>query len=104
MATIDHARRLSASTSSSHRACARAVRRSSAEVPSSTRSEEHTSALQSLMRISYAVFCVHKKTKDPLYTLLTNDTTIDLNSQLLIFNQFHTSFQPSSSSHKPNTP
>src|SRR3546814_7656734 len=27
------------------------------------RSEEHTSELQSLMRISYAVFCLHKKTK-----------------------------------------
>src|SRR3546814_10638748 len=27
------------------------------------RSEEHTSALQSLMRISYAVFCLHKKNK-----------------------------------------
>src|SRR3546814_1779974 len=27
------------------------------------RSEEHTSELQSLMRISYAVFCVKKKTK-----------------------------------------
>src|SRR3546814_6480808 len=27
------------------------------------RSEEHTSALQSLMRISYAVFCLKKKTK-----------------------------------------
>src|SRR3546814_2105061 len=27
-----------------------------------TRSEEHTSELQSLMRISYAVFCVQKKT------------------------------------------
>src|SRR3546814_8640053 len=26
-----------------------------------TRSEEHTSELQSLMRISYAVFCLHKK-------------------------------------------
>src|SRR3546814_8989973 len=25
------------------------------------RSEEHTSELQSLMRISYAVFCLHKK-------------------------------------------
>src|SRR3546814_1583143 len=31
----------------------------SAEEP---RSEEHTSELQSLMRISYAVFCVKKKT------------------------------------------
>src|SRR3546814_1415873 len=27
----------------------------------STRSEEHTSELQSLMRISYAVFCLNKK-------------------------------------------
>src|SRR3546814_7270101 len=29
----------------------------------SPRSEEHTSELQSLMRISYAVFCLKKKTK-----------------------------------------
>src|SRR3546814_4221132 len=29
--------------------------------PGSTRSEEHTSELQSLMRISYAVFCLKKK-------------------------------------------
>src|SRR3546814_2673166 len=35
------------------RAFARAVER--------TRSEEHTSELQSLMRISYAVFCLKKK-------------------------------------------
>src|SRR3546814_5048126 len=28
-----------------------------------TRSEEHTSELQSLMRISYAVFCLKKKIK-----------------------------------------
>src|SRR3546814_9149968 len=28
------------------------------------RSEEHTSELQSLMRISYAVFCLKKKTQD----------------------------------------
>src|SRR3546814_1700950 len=31
-----------------------------------TRSEEHTSELQSLMRISYAVFCLKKK-KHPTY-------------------------------------
>src|SRR3546814_7748669 len=30
------------------------------------RSEEHTSELQSLMRISYAVFCLKKKKKPPL--------------------------------------
>src|SRR3546814_6713318 len=29
--------------------------------PGSVRSEEHTSELQSLMRISYAVFCLKKK-------------------------------------------
>src|SRR3546814_2102611 len=29
-----------------------------------TRSEEHTSELQSLMRISYAVFCLQKKNKE----------------------------------------
>src|SRR3546814_8995044 len=29
------------------------------------RSEEHTSELQSLMRISYAVFCLQKKTTPP---------------------------------------
>src|SRR3546814_4404675 len=32
-----------------------------APVPMSGRSEEHTSELQSLMRISYAVFCLKKK-------------------------------------------
>src|SRR3546814_12872512 len=31
--------------------------------PRRIRSEEHTSELQSLMRISYAVFCLKKKTK-----------------------------------------
>src|SRR3546814_5469232 len=34
-----------------------------AKHPSDDRSEEHTSELQSLMRISYAVFCLKKKKK-----------------------------------------
>src|SRR3546814_5206062 len=34
-----------------------------AAAESQYRSEEHTSELQSLMRISYAVFCLKKKTK-----------------------------------------
>src|SRR3546814_8090768 len=34
-----------------------------AAAPEKLRSEEHTSELQSLMRISYAVFCLKKKTK-----------------------------------------
>src|SRR3546814_10436394 len=33
------------------------------KVDDAHRSEEHTSELQSLMRISYAVFCLKKKTK-----------------------------------------
>src|SRR3546814_8362059 len=37
------------------------VRRTTAD---SERSEEHTSELQSLMRISYAVFCLKKKKKN----------------------------------------
>src|SRR3546814_10279836 len=35
------------------------------------RSEEHTSELQSLMRISYAVFCLKKKTKKLKQSRLT---------------------------------
>src|SRR3546814_1952722 len=33
------------------------------------RSEEHTSELQSLMRISYAVFCLKKKTTRNYYSI-----------------------------------
>src|SRR3546814_10061233 len=40
------------------------------------RSEEHTSELQSLMRISYAVFCLKKKTKRELNTNCTTLQTI----------------------------
>src|SRR3546814_6908069 len=42
------------------------------------RSEEHTSELQSLMRISYAVFCLKKKTKkyNKLKTHKQNKTNI----------------------------
>src|SRR3546814_4197625 len=36
----------------------------SAPIITAVRSEEHTSELQSLMRISYAVFCLKKKTKE----------------------------------------
>src|SRR3546814_8106007 len=35
--------------------------------PRTVRSEEHTSELQSLMRISYAVFCLKKKKAKPKY-------------------------------------
>src|SRR3546814_5297651 len=38
----------------------------------SSRSEEHTSELQSLMRISYAVFCLKKKNKKHKHTIQTS--------------------------------
>src|SRR3546814_4491022 len=38
----------------------------SSMISSQCRSEEHTSELQSLMRISYAVFCLKKKKKNKL--------------------------------------
>src|SRR3546814_2694902 len=43
--------------------CATRPRKRRKKRPAGTRSEEHTSELQSLMRISYAVFCLKKKQK-----------------------------------------
>src|SRR3546814_7918085 len=46
------------------------------------RSEEHTSELQSLMRISYAVFCLKKKKKRNKHTtILSYLTTIQYTTQ-----------------------
>src|SRR3546814_4631572 len=39
------------------------------------RSEDHTSELQSLMRISYAVFCLKKKTNNQRKLLTTHNIT-----------------------------
>src|SRR3546814_10855551 len=53
-----------------------------------TRSEEHTSELQSLMRISYAVFCLKKKKKQYIkkrsinVTLTRNRTACNVTQQL----------------------
>src|SRR3546814_1886034 len=45
------------------------------------RSEEHTSALESLMRISYAVFSLKKKTTIPTYTnTMANDQDATLST------------------------
>src|SRR3546814_5808731 len=41
-----------------------------------TRSEEHTSELQSLMRISYAVFCLKKKTLKKKNHLAAHTSTV----------------------------
>src|SRR3546814_5006206 len=49
-------------------------------VPAPIRSEEHTSELQSLMRISYAVFCLNKKELKPIMT----QTTVHYFSCILI--------------------
>src|SRR3546814_4019514 len=43
------------------------------------RSEEHTSELQSLMRISYAVFCLKKKKQNKNKPQTTNQKEIDTN-------------------------
>src|SRR3546814_8522778 len=45
--------------------------------PDPERSEEHTSELQSLMRISYAVFCLKKK---QYYTTLSSPHTTHIHS------------------------
>src|SRR3546814_5787980 len=43
--------------------------------PDPQRSEEHTSELQSLMRISYAVFCLIKQSRAPI-TYCSHNTII----------------------------
>src|SRR3546814_3148304 len=74
----------SCSTGCATSTCAGAPRRASTKAKpatrsparsSSTRSEEHTSELQSLMRISYAVFCLKKKKQKKQYK--HNQTTKD---------------------------
>src|SRR3546814_7991443 len=45
----------------------RATAAPAAAIPAPGRSEEHTSELQSLMRISYAVFCLKKKKSNTIY-------------------------------------
>src|SRR3546814_3046162 len=47
--------------------------------PIPARSEEHTSELQSLMRISYAVFCLKQKTTEHTTTLHTPTTSVCIN-------------------------
>src|SRR3546814_7343534 len=44
------------------------------DMENSCRSEEHTSELQSLMRISYAVFCLKKKNNNNKHDIRDTDT------------------------------
>src|SRR3546814_1777354 len=55
---------------------ARPLMYSTALPPSVIRSEEHTFELQSLMRISYAVFCLKKKKKHTKPTKHTTNTQL----------------------------
>src|SRR3546814_4775928 len=55
---------LAAPDALSHCPCASDALRSAARDHDAGRSEEHTSELQSLMRISYAVFCLKKKKRN----------------------------------------
>src|SRR3546814_8153993 len=63
--------------------------------PQQSRSEEHTSELQSLMRISYAVFCLKKKTlnndvHDNIRNMTYTDTSFNHNCLLhQTFNAYH---------------
>src|SRR3546814_2381310 len=51
--------------------------------PCGDRSEEHTSELQSLMRISYAVFCLKKKKNTTIPTRRTTKHTTNTHTTLI---------------------
>src|SRR3546814_9292760 len=53
------------------------------------RSEEHTSELQSLMRISYAVFCLKKKKKHKMKYTKNNMITMERNYHISTINMSH---------------
>src|SRR3546814_1011128 len=64
---VDH---LVATRSAPNLPALRALAYGGGKMPLGTiRSEEHTSELQSLMRISYAVFCLKKKSRPKLSTI-----------------------------------
>src|SRR3546814_6625253 len=64
--------------------------------PECARSEEHTSELQSLMRISYAVFCLKKKNKQ------TNMITTKHNTKITNYKN-QTSLQTNTQSNNTKT-
>src|SRR3546814_4613311 len=55
------------------------------------RSEEHTSELQSLMRISYAVFCLKKKNKKKHTTYACRQTRSDSLNQYIDYTSYTSS-------------
>src|SRR3546814_993089 len=68
---LDHVARSAANGGHAHRAEQIWQQCAQQQADDDVRSEEHTSELQSLMRISYAVFCLKKK------TTVTNNYTCD---------------------------
>src|SRR3546814_7299838 len=56
-------------------------------IPAPLRSEEHTSELQSLMRISYAVFCLKKKNKNTNKTPKKHEANKNNQTQLIATNE-----------------
>src|SRR3546814_4580664 len=69
-------------TTSRPASCASGTRVPSTACAGLARSEEHTSELQSLMRISYAVCCLKKKKKTLLSTVNDSTHTHHLHSEL----------------------
>src|SRR3546814_6571023 len=67
-----------ASAPARRRGAAKAGNRASRSTSAARRSEEHTSELQSLMRISYAVFCLKKKKKNHQKKTAQSKITTDL--------------------------
>src|SRR3546814_6743197 len=63
--------------------CRSPVRRSGSAARALARSEEHTSELQSLMRISYAVFCLKKKNPDIIHQQDDSKDTRHKNMQVV---------------------
>src|SRR3546814_10384568 len=53
------------------------------------RSEEHTSELQSLMRISYAVFCLKKKKTKSILTTTNYNIIVPLHNIIPLYNTSH---------------
>src|SRR3546814_6443713 len=86
LARRDRARCLSASIAARCDAgVSSSERRRKISLPFSPRSEEHTSELQSLMRISYAVFCLKQKPPNSQrqpHDISTYIVTQNLQSQL----------------------
>src|SRR3546814_9185688 len=76
-AAVLHLARIAAKEAAAYKVRVNAIAPAGVETP--IRSEEHTSELQSLMRISYAVFCLKKKKKT------TTVTNTDLTALILLY-------------------